>query len=309
MLYIIYRDYSVANYILAPLFERDDICLVRVDLLNLNYLERIIYYTERKLAININPKKRYSQKNLKELASIRNTDKILLFDFMEECDVKYITTHTKTHDISLWIWNTLAPFQYSLLESFKKMGIKLFTFDPGDSKRLNICFLNQVYRAIPLNQKEILYDFFFIGQDKGRSIELNNLAGYLRSHNYRVKFVLQAIKGKDYSECPNLEIIYVPWEYSTILHFIAHSKALVDVMKDMQIGITLRVLEAAFYQKKLLTFNSDIVHTDLYNSQNILVMGKNSISTINEFMDTDYQPYSKDVLSKYQIDTWISSFI
>ena len=64
MLYIVYKDYSVSNFILEKLAKRTDIKLVQVSDLQLSLFMRVIYWFERTFSVNICPLARLAKISL-----------------------------------------------------------------------------------------------------------------------------------------------------------------------------------------------------------------------------------------------------
>lgn len=310
MLYIVYRDYSVSNFILEKLAKRPDIKLVQVSDLQLSLFMRVIYWFERTFSVNICPLARFSSENISVFHKIKEDDKVLLWDFMQCVDVKYIIKTVKSSRIYLWIWNTIGESQKKEITYYKRKGITLCTFDKNDAKQYDIILLNQVFKALSNRNVMEKYDFFFIGKDKGRYQFLERLAGELVQKWYSVKFLLLADRDVDYST-QYLEVLPCPISYMETLELIAQSRVIVDITKSNQVGITLRVLEAAFMGKKLLTNNECVRDLDFYNEKNMLIIDDTmcSLEQLDSFMQYEVSLCNQDILSKYSIDKWIEYFL
>ena len=307
MLYIIYRNTDLIDYILKGIYNRTDIRFVPINELRFHFLQRIIYFVDRNFSVNINPKVRFSKTNLTLFKEIMKDDTILLFDFDLLIDIKFIKEHVKTNNINLWLWNTLGDGAKSYLEVLSRHNIGVFTFDPKDSKLYNIQLLNQVYNieSRPFTECEI--DFFFIGKDKGRAAELNNLVIQLREYGYSVKFVV--FNKKANSQFSQIEHLNKHISYAEILNLIQKSNCIVDITKEQQEGITLRVLESVSHKKKLISNNREIENTDLYNENNVLFLPILTFGSLVAFLEKEYMPISSDILKKYHIDSWIRFFL
>ena len=311
MLYIIYRDYPVSNYILEGLIKNSNVTLVKISVLQISLYMRMIYWIERFFAINICPTVRFSHDNISVFHRIKKDDNILLWDFMQYVDIKYIIKTVSSSQNYLWIWNTITKSQGKEIRYYRKNGIKLCTFDPQDAKQYNLTLLNQVFRNMHKNNAIECYDFFFIGKDKGRSHFLEQLAQTLIQGGYRIKFLLLADKDTFYSPNGHLEFLSQSISYLTVLGLIAQSRVIVDITKSDQTGITLRVLEAAFAGKKILTNNKNVKHLDFYNNKNILILDDvmPSLRQLENFMQSEASFYDLNILSQYSIDEWIKYFL
>ena len=72
----------------------------------------------------------------------------------------------------------------------------------------------------------------------------------------------------------------------------------------------LRVMEAIFFDRKLITTNASIKDFGFYNPSNILVfeVGKTTARDIIDFFKKDFIPYSSNIKDFYSLDKWIARF-
>jgi len=313
MLHIIYRESSLINFLLGTIYIKENCRILSMPKLRLNLWGRIIYFLERKFQININPKNRFSSKAVNKIKSINIDDKVLLFDLNNYIDILYIKEISKNEQINLWIWNTLSMNNIDkYLNKLKSKGINIFTFDYNDSESYNIHLLNQVFRPIDsANDYNTIhqYDFFFIGMDKGRIFKLIELASILDAQGYSFKFIVFEKNRKKQVNSAYISYISDQLPYVEILELIKKSRVIVDFTKETQTGLTLRILEASFFGKKVVTNNINVVKTDIYNENNIFVLGKNHFSGLKNFINTTFTPISIEILEKYSINHWIKNFI
>lgn len=315
MLYIIYTKYDITNRMIKTLKKKyTTIKAIEIPVTTkLYYLQKIAYKLNGYFNTNF-----FTQYSLsKEIKSITNNikpnDKILFWDYYYYDDIKYLLNKSSIpiNSTYLWIWNTINYYHLKTLDLIKQTGIKIYTFDPQDSIKYNIGLLNQVYYKEEIIKKDITYDFFFIGMDKGRSKLLNNLADLLDEKGYKYKFIIVKSEN-DFNDSSNkIEYIDQPIPYEKILNFISESRIIVDLIQCNQTGITLRTLEALFYEKKLLTNNPHIKQMDIYNPNNILFMDTNNDykEELDSFINTKINTYKSEILSKYQIEEWIKKFL
>lgn len=315
MLYIIYTKYEITNIIINTLEKKNSkVQSIEIPLTKKYYYsQKIAYKLNQLLNTNYFTKFIYSNSIKHIIRKISPEDKILFWDFPYYYDIKYFLKKTKipVSSTSLWIWNTINQQHLKTLHLIKNKGINIYTFDPQDSIKYNISLLNQVHYKDNLDNKSIIYDFLFIGMDKGRSYILNQLASLLKDKGYTYKFIIVNNENIKSNNLNLLEFITHPIPYREILNYISESKIIVDITQNNQTGITLRTLEAIFYNKKLLTNNQHIKAMDLYNSNNIMIMDKdnNYIDKIDEFTKTNIKRYKYNFYKNYLIEEWIKTFI
>jgi hypothetical protein len=240
-------------------------------------------------------KKCFSGELNKTLQKIEKHDKVLLWDIIALPYSVAIAKTVKAKTKYIWISNTFdVNFPKWRIELLKKYYI-LFTFDKRDSLKYKINLKEQVYSAN--KEKKALpvkYDFYFIGVNKNRRQTLDFLQEKL--NNYICNFI---IYDNNVFKC----------NYIENLESVISSRCLVDIVKEGQSGLTMRVLEAALYQKKLITNNRTILDTDLYNKNNVFILDYDNLDDIDDFMKREIVPVSEAVLQKYDINHWIKEFL
>jgi hypothetical protein len=85
---------------------------------------------------------------------------------------------------------------------------------------------------------------------------------------------------------------YLFISYADHLKNISNSRVVVDFVKDGQVGITMRTLEAVIAKKKLITNNPIITKQPYYNGNNILFV-KNvndlNLDDISAFINLEFE--------------------
>lgn len=180
---------------------------------------------------------------------------------------------------------------------------EIISFDYCDSLRYKIRYVGGYY--IPEKTSEgdaqIINDVFFIGINKGRFSRLVNLERRLIDNNIKPLFLyidnIRSVFNPKYSKA-------LP--YSDVVGLVKKSKSILDITKQNQFGLTLRVYEAIFYNKKLITYNSFIKDYDFYNPNNILVLDSNEedINIIHDFLSYPVN-YESEYLDRYSLFSWI----
>ena len=89
---------------------------------------------------------------------------------------------------------------------------------------------------------------------------------------------------------------------------LSRSKAILEINKDNQVGLTLRALESLFFNTKLITNNESITNFDIYSKNNVLILRMDDIEDLSTFINSDYF-VDEEVKQKYELDKWVSNFI
>lgn len=219
--------------------------------------------------------------------------------------IEYIHQHAsyKTRVI-LWHWNTIFESSIQPNDPICK-GCELWSFDPEDCRKYGMHFNTQYYDSLRCEQRhhKIEQDVWFVGADKGRLTQLRQIQQEFEKRKISHKFHITKDGASD-EKYPYKKSI----PYCRSLKELIKSKAVLDVPKKNQNGLTLRPLEAMFHQKKLITTNAKIKSYDFYCSDNIFVIGEDSWESLADFINSPFNTSVKSVLQKYDIVEWMHRF-
>lgn len=298
MIYVIYPDVDVWNYVLSGIDKRADVCLCP-----LNRYCKKWQMVIRKLSTdkNIPACLLFNSKVREEIKSLKKGDSLLMCDY-DSYNLFYAINSIINQDVHkyFWIWNPIKVERYDYYKRFfdriKKIGFQASTFDPANAQMFDISAFDQFFRM--QNEKgvneEILYDFYFIGFPKNRENIIHEFEEKL-SVDYSTKFkIVHNIKE------------YVP--YSENVASVRHARCLIDLVQSGQSGLTLRPLEALAFQKKLITNNPTLIKYDFYHPQNIFIIGVDNWEDIHAFMSSPLYPVSSDIILKYDVLLWINHY-
>jgi len=183
----------------------------------------------------------------------------------------------------------------------------LYSFDPKDVEEYGMKKFNWYIddkRLLEYAQIHPKYDVSFIGNDKGRVLELIRLSDifdrYGITYDYYVLFK-EGLESKMYRNKRTKGFKYGEVSLSTIEYQkrSCESKAILEIMQDGQVGTTLRAAESIFLQRKLITDNQYIVNEAFYNKDNVFILGKDKISGLKKFINTPYRVLSKEITDQY----------
>lgn len=296
MIYIIHPDSDIWNYVLRGIDKKAD-CILRP-------LNRYCYKWQRVVrklfsSMHINGSLLFKPSLIKEIEMLSENDIFIICDYSNMCLLHAIADIIRPEARRFfWIWN---PVKLDQVDYFKKTfaemekdGFAISTFDPSDAKRFNMLLFSQFFnmKRVDINQP-IVYDFYFIGYEKGRSKQLEELKEMLKYYNVFFKVV------RSTKEC-------IPYEEN--ISNVVKSRCLVDIVQDGQDGMTLRPLEALAFRKKLITNNKNLKDADFYHPQNIFILGLDSIENIDYFIYSDWNAIDEHIIQKYDVNSWVNHF-
>lgn len=148
-------------------------------------------------------------------------------------------------------------------------------------------------------KNEYEYDVVFIGKDKGRKKPLEKMMVILSGLGYKCLFYITPNHPKI---CKNSE--YKNLSYSEVLELTNRSKAILDFYKNPNVGFSLRVVEAVFMDKTLITNN---IETLSFFSDDKRVINLSEISA-SKMNDTSSSRFDYKIKEYFDFHNWIKRF-
>ena len=244
-------------------------------------------------------------------------DTIIIMDGIRGRDViDFIRRHNPEARIIIYYLNTFEAGARNDPRIYSSLGCEIFTFDKTQAERYSLQFKPYFYEyedecadALAVrNNITPPTDVFFIGADKGRLTYLTELQKKFAAMGLSVDFTVVADKKKNYTGQETVNLIEERLPYSFIARSIVNSKAVLDIVDGGQTGITLRPMEALFFNKKLITNNGDIVNYDFYNEDNVFLLGKDDMDKLPAFLSAQAKPATTEICRKYSLSSWLEGF-
>lgn len=245
---------------------------------------------------------------------VQEYDVIFIFDGIRGRDViEYIKKHNSKARIIIYYVNPTSVNDRKAPQNYEGLGCEFYSFDPIDAKKFGIKYKPYFYHEeymIDCDEKvAIKQDIFFIGVDKGRLGIIKDLHKKFEQMNLIDKLMIVATPHKKYSTSDEKWLVKrVPYE--KIAENIKQSRAILDILQPGQSGITLRPMEAMFYNKKLITNNIYVKEYDFYNPRNIFILQERNISELKEFLELPTIEINQEIKNKYRFSGgWLKEFL
>jgi hypothetical protein len=217
--------------------------------------------------------------------------------------------------------NKLITYLYDNLSRFpvqEKLYLfdKVYSFDDEDIKQYGFEKLtNYNYLDyLPQEKQNPSMDLFYITSfDKFRNKTLIPLAENLKQFNINYRFVVVGKKGwkeqvKFFGSKRLKNHVVLKQKIistKTIAKTYEQTKAILDLMREGQTGLSFRVFEAMALEKKIVTNNEKIKEYDFYNENNILILDKDLRNLSKDFFNTPYERIPKNIYEKYILGSWV----
>ncbi|WP_322361928.1 hypothetical protein [Pseudomonas sp. Teo4] len=192
----------------------------------------------------------------------------------------------------------------SFVEQMRPLFSHIYSYDPVQCERLGMEYLEQFF---PFNVEDArpkpdsvdsasdTLRCFFLGRDKGRAQRLEALAAELVMLGCNVDF---CIVKDDTSQVVGTYHVDEVLSYEANLTRAMGSDVLVEINQPGQTGLTLRPLEAAFFDKKLITDNKRVRDTDFYHPDRFYVLGDETRG-LQQFLASKAPSVAPETLRKH----------
>lgn len=242
------------------------------------------------------------------LTTIKDSDIVILFDSITE---DYVISHIEQLGYNLRkifiLWN---PVKKRIVEEriakLKRNGWEIWSFDPADCIKFQLKYCGQFMPVIPnetLHKANAKYDLYFVGLNKGRYDILDKLHSVLQNKltlRFRKVSPIKALFNRKYSKRIN---------YSTCLDEVSQSKCLLDLTQENQIGVTLRIMEAFFLKKKIITNNTNINKYLFYSPSYIFILKDDNYQDLVDFVNQDVSFSYTGFQEQYTYKAWLKRII
>lgn len=260
---------------------------------SLNIVQRLINKICRKhLCVSFNKWKLYIKKYSVIIIYIQNNNDIL--EFIHKIK-------SPEQRVIVWYWNPV--FHCVHPDKIRNLGFELWAFDPADCLQYNIKFNTTYYfKDLKLPPSNFNHqNIFFCGLNKGRKDTLDLIQKKITLAGLTFYFYIVDDELPINKRLPHLT-------YQKYLEYLSVSDAILDVLQEGQDGMTLRVMEALFHKKKLITTQKAIKKADFYHPDNVFIIGEDEWAGIRDFLVRPLHSISKEIIEKYDFSMWIRRF-
>lgn len=285
------------------------------DVTHSNFSERATNAVS-KIFLNKNLKTEKRQKFvLNSLDDLGHQDQILVLnpDAFDLSTLKKIKKYTPR----------LITYLYDSLDRFpvepEKLNLfdKIFSFDTADvgvhdfEKLTNYIYLSPISGEKQNPEMDL---FYITSYDNKRVAFIKLLAKKLIESDLKFQIIIIGKKGWKH-QLKNMlitipENLHIIFSIKKICHaklpqYYKNSKALLDLTRENQYGLSFRVFEAMALEKKIITDNEAIKNYDFYNPNNILVLNETCSNLGKDFFEKPYEGIPEDIYSYYTLNHWV----
>ncbi len=247
-------------------------------------------------------------------AAARKAERVILFDYGYQRGMeRYIRRVNPRCQVCLFFWNRVNRYNKAHLHFRDKSAI--FSTDPVDCETYGLKYQHIFYPMeyyTPYRAPAGPGRLFFLGADKGRALFIASLKPLLEESGLTCDIrILTSVDDPAYRERYRDILSDRRLSYNEYLALVKSCDVLLDINQAGQSALTMRVMEALFLSKKLITNNGSVLDCDFYDPGNILVISENRLpdpEEIQRFLLAPFRPCPASVLERYSLGHWLEGF-
>lgn len=196
------------------------------------------------------------------------------------------------------------------------------SFDPEDAKKLG-----WYYRPLFASNTEMTpkvakdrweHDWMFIGSlhsDRYKILKrLVSSNAKLRSFVYcfipgKLAWFLRHLTDWSIWHPGAIKISTVSLTPKMVMQIADEARAAVDIEHPRQRGLTMRTIETLMAHRKLITTNSRIRDTDLFDESRVCIINRNDPIIPEKFLDIPFLPLASSIRERYSISGWMNDIL
>ncbi len=308
---ISFDNWGFNQHIEKCLLEKGNI-VNHIDINSFKYKYPNLFYRVKNFIFKLFFKKNlkhiyYGEKIIELLKNQERQDLILTIkgDFIDNKSIIEFKNHAKK---SIAFFND-AISRYTNIKNVLTLFDEVYSFEKKDCEKYNLKFkTNFIYQQNKKNKEKYKYQLFNISSKDKRTKIILKIASALQKIDIKYKIIIFDNK-KKLSKSSGVKIIEKPIPLENVNQFIDESKALLDIHRVKQDGLSFRVFESLGREKKLISTNRDLKNYDFYNQENILIIEGENFEIPKYFFDSKYIPIPEMILNKYLIENWVETFL
>ena len=180
--------------------------------------------------------------------------------------------------------------------------LNMWSFDMGDCKKYGLRY-NSTFYFKSIREKYFdpnivpKHTIYFTGLKKGRYEQLKYWEQSFAEFGFKTNFLL-------FEEQESRRV-----SFEENIQNLLNNAFLLDIVQHGQVGLTVRAMESIFFERKLLTTNTEIIKEDFYHPDNIFILGVDDISLLKAFLDRPYcNEQTSLYIEKFEFENWIKRF-
>ena len=129
-------------------------------------------------------------------------------------------------------------------------------------------------------------------------------------HNKFYYYLFKIFKWKEYRYIKPQNLIFKPLTRKEVNYYMNKSKCILDIVDLKQLGLTQRIFDCLYLNKKIITTNEKIKMYDFYNENNIYILKKEEKieeEKLKKFFEL--KKIKVRIGNKYSLENWLNTLL
>lgn len=245
---------------------------------------------------------------------------VLLIIGGQELDSNNFIYLKKNYNIKkyiLYLWDNIERVKN--FENISSFCDNIYSFDKKDCKKYNLKYRPTFYskRLEKLKNSDFKesIDIFFVGIYRKNRLdivkELYGEKNYIYLYYPKIFFyLLKFLKREEFKKINSKYINFQPIKKEDYNELFKKSKYILDIPENNQSGLTQRILDSLFLNKKIITTQKSLLEEKFYNENNILLIESYEDIYKNKiFFEKEYEIISNEIVHYYSIEKWAEDIL
>ncbi len=205
--------------------------------------------------------------------------------------------------VVLFFWNHFKEEHFDLLKAAENEPAidEIYHFDFLEAREIGLKHNSSFYsKNMVMPKVEVTSDLFFGGTNHGRKEQAERYKQEFEKRGLKPDYFILPLKG-------NEQAGYL--SYTEYLERTAHSRGILELVREGQRGVTLRTFESLYFKKKLVTDNEAVRYYQFYDPQNIFLLQERSLDELSDFLAAPYHTIDPIILEFFDAKEWAKRFL
>lgn len=241
-------------------------------------------------------KKYFSRQILQQVKEKQDIIFIIRPDILENSVLKELKKNTTSFIAYYYDSCKKYPRQIEIIQFFDE----IYSYEKEDIEKYHFIETSNFIYDQAIESDVIKYDIFNVSSYDSRIDEIDKISKILFDAKFSIHFILFWYEKLRYT---HLHSITEYLSLNETKKLISQSKAMIDIQRADQRGLSFRTFESIGYRKKLITTNTAVKDYDFYHPNNMLIIDSDEldINEIKRFLELDYVEIPQDILNKYTV--------
>lgn len=244
-------------------------------------------------------KKYFSREILKQIKEKQDIIFIIRPDLLENSLLAELKKSTDCFIAYYYDSCKKYPRQIEIIDFFDE----IYSYEKEDIEKYGFIETSNFIYDETIESQPIQYDIFNVSSYDSRIEEIDKISNILFSAGLQIYFVLFWFEKLAY---PHLQSVTKYLSLDETKKLISRSRAMIDIQRKDQKGLSFRTFESLGYKKKLITTNASVKDYDFYHPNNIFIIDSNHLDPeeIKKFLELSYIDIPQEITNKYTVKSF-----